>query len=71
MKYIVTYINDINKHIFKVFLFSYLSFLTIDLLSDNFVSKFFNINIFIVIVIMSGIIIIVMNKFHEKEKHNN
>lgn len=62
------FIQEIIKELFKVSLISYFTFYLINDLAPGFVSRYFNLNIILVIVVISGIVTILGGKEEEVKK---
>lgn len=62
------YLVEINNFIFKVFLITYLVFLTIEYLNYGFIVEFFNINIILNVCLFSGVLAILLSKKNKAEK---
>ncbi|MBU0963461.1 hypothetical protein KKC06_00270 [Patescibacteria group bacterium] len=74
----IWFFSTIIKQAFKIGLSSYIIFIIIDELFNNFISDFFSLNIFLVIVIIIGIITYIIGKYESiesgdiiKESKNN
>lgn len=61
------YFLEINNFTFIVFLFAYLLFLVIEDTTDKFISLFFNYNIFLCIVVVTGLIMLILKENKEEK----
>jgi len=65
---ILEFLRDLNQNIFEASLVLYLVFLLLEMIKEGYISFFFNLNILLVVVLISGVIAVLVGKEEVEEE---